>query len=101
MTIKEMNTILLDKKKRVEIYKKAYEIHLKILEYHTTYGICIDIKMAIDDIYGYKFTGRDLYLPEFYSLKPKDLLDEYAYWWPDNDLKVRKRIYENYLINIE
>lgn len=94
------------KEERRKIYKEAYKIHLKDIEFSIKEdiglnGMCMDLNEAVEDIYGVIVSIEDLYdsLPEFKKLKPENVGD-YEYWWDGRDYEIRKQVYEEYLINI-
>lgn len=94
------------KEQRRKMYKLAYKIHLKDIEFSIRDGVglngmCMDLKEAVENIYGEAVSIDDLcdLLPEFGKLKPENL-DDYDYWWDDENYEIRKQMYEEHLINI-
>lgn len=91
---------------RREIYRKAYEVHLKDIEYAKKYntllnGMCQNMFCAYYDL-KIDYTGvKDMInsLPEFKALMPKNK-DTNNFWWPLYNYEIRKQMYEQHLINI-
>lgn len=105
MSLEELNIILKDKEKRLEIYKLAYAFHLQDLEYSiprcvNVFGMCTNIRKSIYFQHKVWISIRAAYLPEFKKLKPIKFTYDIL-WWPTTDYSIRKEMYEKYLINLK
>ena len=93
-----METEVIPRKERNEIYKKALEFYLKQISEHSYFGLCFCISQSseLGDIYGHNycpFYNMQNY-PEIFKRKPEIPYSIY-YWFHKDNTAIRIEILTN------